>query len=80
MANFHKSHWNASSFVALNILINKMRIIDMANNAGGGKGLYFIVGALVVAVAVMAYFLFAPSEKPDLAIDIGDTGIEVETN
>jgi hypothetical protein len=52
----------------------------MANNAGGGKGLYFIVGALVVAVAVMAYFLFAPSEKPDLAIDIGDTGIEVETN
>jgi len=52
----------------------------MNGNSFSGKGLYFIVGALVVAVAVMAYFLFAPSEKPDLAIDIGDVGIEVETN
>jgi hypothetical protein len=52
----------------------------MANNSGGGKGLYLIIGGLVVAVAVMAYFMFAPSNQPDLAIDIGDAGIEVETN
>ncbi len=52
----------------------------MANNSGGGKGLYLIVGGLVVAVAVIAYLMFAPSNEPDLAIDIGDGGIEVETN
>lgn len=52
----------------------------MAENNGGGKGLYLIVGGLVVAVAVISYLMFAPSNKPDLAIDIGDGGIEVETN
>jgi len=52
----------------------------MANNSGGGKGLYLIIGGLVVAVAVMAFFLFAPSNEPDLAIDIGDSGITVDTN
>ncbi|GGX66015.1 hypothetical protein GCM10011309_15400 [Litorimonas cladophorae] len=51
----------------------------MANNSGGGKGLYLIVGGLVVAVAVLAYFLFAPNEQPDLAIDLSD-GIKIETN
>ena len=51
----------------------------MADNSGGGKGLYLIVGGLVVAVAVLAYFLFAPSEQPDLAIDLDD-GINIETN
>ncbi|WP_427454279.1 hypothetical protein [Litorimonas sp. WD9-15] len=51
----------------------------MADNSGGGKGLYLIVGGLVVAVAVLAYFLFAPSEQPDLAIDLDD-GIKIETN
>jgi len=52
----------------------------MADNSGGGKGLYLIVGGLVVAVAVLAYFLFlAPSNEPDLAIDLDD-GIKIETN
>ncbi len=52
----------------------------MADNSGGGKGLYLITGGLVVAVAIMAYFMFAPSNDPDLAIDFGEGGIEVETN
>lgn len=52
----------------------------MAENNGGGKGLYLIVGGLVVAVAVMAFMLFAPSNDPDLSIDIGDGSIEVDTN
>jgi len=52
----------------------------MANNSGGGKGLYLIIGGLVVAVAVMAFMLFAPSDEPDLSIDIGDGGIEIDTN
>jgi len=51
----------------------------MANNSGGGKGLYLIIGGLVVAVAVMAFMLFAPSNEPDLSIDFSD-GIEIETN
>lgn len=51
----------------------------MANKSEGGKGLYFIVGGLVVAVAVLSYFLFAPQEQPDLSIDLSD-GIEIETN
>jgi len=52
----------------------------MASNNGGGKGLYLIVGGLLVAVAVMAYFMFAQSDEPDLAIDIGDGGITVDPN
>ena len=51
----------------------------MANNSGGGKGLYLIIGGLVVAVAVMAFMLFAPSNESDLSIDFSD-GIEIETN
>lgn len=51
----------------------------MAENNGGGKGLYLIVGGLVVAVAVMAFFLFAPSNEPDVSIDFSD-GIDIETN
>jgi len=30
-----------------------MRSIDMADNSGGNGGLYFIVGALVVVVAII---------------------------
>jgi len=52
----------------------------MADKSTGGKGLYLIIGGLVVTVAVLAYFMFAPSNQPDLTIDIGDSGIEVETN
>lgn len=51
----------------------------MATNNNGGKGPYLIIGALIVAVAILAYFLFAPSEQPDLAIDLDD-GLKIETN
>lgn len=51
----------------------------MAMNNNGGKGLYLIIGGLVVAVVVLAYFLFAPSEQADLAINLDD-GIKIETN
>ncbi len=51
----------------------------MADNSGSNKGLYFIVGALVVVVMGMAYMMFAPSEQPDLEIDLSD-GIKIDTN
>lgn len=49
------------------------------NNNSNGKTLYSIIGALVAAVTVMAYFMFAPSEKADLEIDFSD-GVKIETN
>jgi len=51
----------------------------MADNSGGNRGLYFIVGALVVAVIGLGYLMFAPSEQADLEIDFSD-GIKIETN
>lgn len=51
----------------------------MAKNSGGNNGLYFIVGALVVAVLGLSYMMFAPSEQADLEIDLSD-GIKIETN
>ena len=53
----------------------------MAENSSGGKGLYLIVGGLVVAVAVLLFFMFGPgADEPDLSIDIGDSKIEVDTD
>lgn len=51
----------------------------MADNSGGNRGLYFIVGALVVAVLGLGYMAFAPSEQADLEIDLSD-GIKIDTN
>ncbi|WP_017932426.1 hypothetical protein [Robiginitomaculum antarcticum] len=53
----------------------------MADNSGSGKGLYFIVGALVIAVLVIGYFMMAgQADKPDLAIDVDEGGIQIETD
>jgi len=53
----------------------------MANETGSGKGIYLIVGGLVVAVAVMAYFLLGGStNEPEMEIGIGDTKIEIQTD
>lgn len=34
---------------------------DQVNQSGSGSGIYFIVGALVVAVLVIGYFVFGGS-------------------
>jgi len=54
----------------------------MANNSGnGGKAIYFIVGALVVAVLGMGYMLMqGQADKPDLAIEVSEDGITVDGN
>jgi hypothetical protein len=49
-------------------------------NKSGGNALYFIIGAVVVAVLAGAFFLFQESNEPDLSIDVGESGIDVETN
>ena len=56
--------------------------ITMANNSGGGgKGIYFIVGALVVAVLGMGYFMIQnQTDEPDLAIEFSEDGIKVDGN
>ncbi|MDB2439126.1 hypothetical protein N9W89_10450 [Hellea sp.] len=52
----------------------------MANNSGdGGKGIYFIVGALVVAVLGLGFMVMqGQGDKPDLAISVSEDGIEVD--
>lgn len=53
----------------------------MADNSGSGKGIYLIVGGLVVAVAVLAYFMFGgQTNEPEMEIGIGDTKIEIQTD
>lgn len=46
------------------------------------KTLYFIIGALVVAVLGLGYMYFTgqSADKPTLSIDFDDNGIDVETN
>jgi uncharacterized protein YpmB len=46
----------------------------------GGNALYFIIGAIVVAIIAAAFFMFQESNEPDLAIDVGEDGLTVETN
>lgn len=54
----------------------------MANNSGnGGKGIYMIVGALIVAVLGLGYMVMqSQADKPDLAIEVSEDGIDVDTN
>lgn len=46
------------------------------------KGLYFIIGALVVAVLGLGYMYISgqSADKPTLSIDVDDDGIDIETN
>ena len=43
------------------------------------KFVYFIIGALVVAVAVLSYFMFFNADEPDLSISVGGETLEVDT-
>ena len=54
----------------------------MANNSGdGGKGIYLIVGALTVAVLGLGYMVMqGQADKPDLAIEVSEDGIDIDTN
>lgn len=54
----------------------------MANNSGnGGKGIYLIVGALIVAVLGLGYMVVqGQADKPDLAVEVSEDGIDVDTN
>jgi len=54
----------------------------MANNSGnGGKGLYMIIGALVVAVLGLGYIVMqGQADKPDLAIEVSEDGIDIDSN
>jgi len=53
----------------------------MADN-NANKGLYFIVGALVVAVLGLGYMYITgqSADEPTLSIDVGEDGIDVDTN
>ncbi len=54
----------------------------MANNSGnGGKGLYMIVGALIVVVLGLGYIVTqGQADKPDLAIEFSEDGIDIDSN
>lgn len=54
----------------------------MADNSGNGRGgLYMIVGALVVAVLGLGYMVMqGQADKPDLAIEVSEDGIDIDTN
>ena len=49
----------------VNIVVTCKRVIEMAEQSSKGGGLYFIVGALVVAVAVLGYFVIAGGSGSD---------------
>jgi hypothetical protein len=50
----------------------------MANNSGGNSGLAFIVGALLVAVLVLGYFVMggdAPQPDNSIIIELPDVDV-----
>lgn len=49
-------------------------------NKSGGNALYFIIGAIVVAVLAVGFFMIQEQNEPDLSIDVSSEGIDVETN
>ena len=49
------------------------------STSGGSTGIGFIVGGLVVAVAVLAFFLFAPEQSnDDVTVTIEGAGAAAE--
>jgi len=53
----------------------------MSNNSNSKSGLYFIVGALLVAVLGLGFVVMnGQADKPDLTIDIGEDGLDIDTN
>lgn len=54
----------------------------MSNNNGNNNGLYFIVGALLVIVLGLGYMAATGkfSDDPDLAIEVSEDGIDVDTD
>ena len=60
----------------------KIRGHSMSDNNGSGKGIYFIVGALVIAVLGLGYMYISgqSADEPDLAIEVDENGIDVDSN
>jgi len=54
----------------------------MSNNSGNGRGgLYMIVGVLVVAVLGLGFIVMQDkADKPDLAIELSEDGLEIDSN
>lgn len=51
----------------------------MAERSDNKGFIYFVLGALVVAVGVLAYFLWhEENEDPSLSITVTEDGIEVD--
>jgi len=51
----------------------------MAENKSGGGFMPFVLGGLVVAVAVMAYFMFMePADDESVDISISEEGVSVD--
>jgi hypothetical protein len=54
----------------------------MASDNKSKNGLYFIIGALLVAVLGLGYFVYSgqSADEPDLAIEVSEDGIDIDTN
>ena len=50
----------------------------MADTTKGNSFAYFMIGALVVAVGVIGYFMFAAADEPDLSVSLGGETVEVD--
>lgn len=51
----------------------------MAEASGGRGAMWFILGALVVAVGVLAYFLWhEKNQDPGISISVTEEGVEIE--
>ena len=44
------------------------------------NNLYLIIGALIVAVAVIGYLLYQEQREPSLEIEVDGNGLSVDTN
>jgi hypothetical protein len=44
------------------------------------NSLYLIIGALIVAVAVIGYLLYQEQREPSLEIEVDGNGLSVDTN
>jgi len=62
--------------------LNDVRMEAHMNSSSNNKGLYFIVGALVIAVIGMGAVMYKNqiADKPAISIDLGEDGLDVETN
>ena len=79
VSKLQKIAWN---FFEQYALLNTHKKEKHMNSSSNNKALYFFVGALLIAVIGMGAVMYKNqvAEKPALSIELGEDGLDVETN